>query len=55
MRSRRTVACTQFEVRPALSTARNRTSVWPWADTVAPAPAVEPDQVEPPSVEVWYS
>ena len=53
--SRRTVACTQFEVRPALSTARNRTSVWPWADTVAPAPAVEPDQVEPPSVEVWYS
>ena len=51
----RTVACTQAEVRATLSMLRKRTSVWPSAEMVVPAPLVEADQVTPLSVEVWYS
>ena len=54
VRSSRTVACTQFDVRPALSTPRNCTSVSPSADTAMLVPVVGDDQVEPPSVEVSY-
>ena len=55
MRSIRAVPCTQFDVRPETSSARNRTSVWPWAEIALRAPEVAADQVVPPSVEVSYS
>ena len=54
VRSRRTVACTQFEVSPELSTLRNCTSVSPSADTAMLVPVVGDDQVEPALVEVSY-
>ena len=52
VRSRRTVAPTQADARPATSTARNRTSVSPSAETASEEPAAGADQVEPPSVDV---
>jgi hypothetical protein len=55
VRSRRTVALTQFEARPAASTARKRTSVSPSAEIDADEAVVLDDQVEPPFVEVWRS
>ena len=54
VRSSRTVACTQFDVSPELSTLRNCTSVSPSADTATLAPDVGDVQVEPPSVDVSY-
>src|SRR5690349_12776441 len=62
VRSRRTVEPavgvlgTQFEVRPATSTARNCTSVSPSAVMVAVEPVTGADHAVPPSVEVryWY-
>ena len=44
----------QAEALPAASTARNCTSVWPSSLTVSELPETGPDQVTPPSVEVWY-
>ena len=53
--SSRTIACVQEDSRPTPSTAANRTSVSPSALTPSELPAAGADQVEPPSVEVWYS
>ena len=54
VRSSRTVACTQADVLPALSSDSNCTSVWPSAVTFRLEPAIGADQVEPPLVEVSY-
>ena len=55
VRSMRTVACFQPDVKPAASTARKRTSVSPSSVTPSDEPAAGSDQTVPPSVEVSYS
>ena len=49
------LAGVQAEALPAVSTARNWTSVWPSAATVIELPLTGADQVEPPSEEVRRS
>src|SRR4249919_1774294 len=51
----RTVACFHPDPKPAVSTARKRTSVSPSAVTPSEAPAAGADQFEPPSVDVSCS
>ena len=55
VRSMRTVACFHPDWKPAVSTARKRTSVSPSAVTPREAPAAGADQFAPPSVDVSYS
>ena len=60
VRSRRTVlpavgdAGTQLDTRPAASSARNWTSVSPWAVIFGAEPATGEPQIVPPSVDRRY-